>query len=153
MAISPQDEARILAMIKAGKVPYRSSSSAPAPTIPTVGVGSSTPQFPGAAPGVPTNALSLGDVGGGLKSVGQWALKNPDAILALASLYQGYQENKRANQLTDEGIDSARARQATGKAAAEQLRGIQRPDLSDVYTDEGNPYARRRVPSVGARRY
>lgn len=110
--------------------------------IPNVG----GPHLP--SPNVPTNAMSWGDVGGGIKNVGEWVLKNPDSILALASLYQGYQDNKRANQLQDKAIASSEQRMKLGHDAAQQLMGLQRPDLSDVYTDPGNPYARR-IRSVG----
>lgn len=103
----------------------------------------------------PQSSMSWGGVGdalgGGIKNVGEWLLKNPDSILALAALYQSHKQGQRADQLTNQAIAEAGERKRMGAAAADRLGAVQRPDLSELYTDPNNAYGRRRIPTVGGR--
>ena len=116
------------------------------PNIPVVGGG--MPQMPSANP--MTSQFSWGDVGqaatGGLKAVGQWALKNPDAILGVLSFLEGQKASKRANQLTDAALAEQARRQQLSAGAAQELKGMRTGRASaEPIVDTGNPYAIRRV--------
>lgn len=57
--------------------------------------------------------------------------------LGAGAAYEGYQNNKRSNQLTNDALSKLNA-------------NPQAPDLSPIFADQGNPYARnRKIPVVG----
>lgn len=66
--------------------------------------------------------------GGALKSVGSWALRNPDAILGGLSAVQGYQKGRQADRMVDRALNDP---------------GLnpERPDYSDTFSGYSNPYS------------
>ena len=55
------------------------------------------------------------------------------------------------SRLLAEPAEFIKARVDASENAADKLQAIPRPDLSDIYTDPNNVYARRRIPTVGGR--
>lgn len=92
---------------------------------------------------------ALGMVPGGLKSVGKFALDNKDLIVGGLGAVQGMKDDQRSRELMNQALAQQQERQRMAGAAADRIGTLQRPDLSHLYMDPANPYARRRLPSVG----
>ena len=65
---------------------------------------------------------------GGLRSVGKFALSNPDAILGGLSAVQGYQKGRQADRMMDRALNDP---------------GLnpERPDLTSTFSGYSNPYS------------
>lgn len=95
----------------------------------------------------------LGSVGGWLKTNApkaiDYAKKNPDTILAGAGIVKGALDQRSAGKRRDAAVGRVRgehdAKAPLRQMAVQQLLAAQRPrDLSALFADPGNPYARRR---------
>jgi hypothetical protein len=123
----------------------------PRPTgpIPMVGSGS----LPGAGMGGGNSMQSgyswgeLGDdIGGGIRSVGSWLGKNPDAILGALAFLEGQKASKRSGQLTEAALAEQERRKQLSAGAATHLRELrEKRPVSAMPQDQTNPYAIRRV--------
>lgn len=86
-------------------------------------------------------------VGGAIKSGVEYARDNPDAILGGASVMAGALAAKQASDLRKRALSTTderyRERAPLRQKALAGLTNSQRPDLSSIYADPGNPYARR----------
>jgi hypothetical protein len=117
-------------------------------------VGSGKPSLGNIATGAVTGGL-VGGAGnalkaGGLKSVGSGALdfakNNPELILGGLSAIQGSKQQAKANELQKQAL--ALAQQPWNETAGlraqslESLLHPQKVDLSSVYTNTSNPFAR-----------
>lgn len=118
--------------------------------IPVVGSGAmpGVGSMPGANP--MQSGFSWGDVGGaiggGIKSVGSWLGKNPDAILGALAFLEGQKANKRSGELSEAAIQAQQQRMAMSKDAAANLRTMRDGRRTAVMPqDQGNPYTIRRV--------
>lgn len=103
----------------------------------------------GAAKGAAGMIPGGGGVLGGLKSVGKFALNNKDLIMSGLGAAEGMKDDKRSRALMNEAIDLQRQRQMMAGQAADRIGAMQRPDLSSLTLDPMNPYARKRIPTVG----
>ena len=115
--------------------------------IPSVG-GSPSTSLPGSSPQVP----------GWVKKGGQWVFDNApeiiDTVIGAGSAYQGYQANAQAAALQKEALEMAKGaykdRQPLRDLGLSRMTGAERPDLSGIFGDSGNPYSRNgHIPSVG----
>lgn len=109
------------------------------------GIGSGVSKGLGAVKGAAGMIPGVGK----LASVGKFALNNADLITSGLGAAQGMKDDKRSRALMNEAIDLQRQRQMMAGQAADRIGAMQRPDLSGLYDDPANPYARRRLPAVG----
>lgn len=104
-------------------------------------------QTPSAAP--PASGGGWKDLlGQGLKFIGN----HGDQILGGASLYEGYKQNQKANDLRNQGLgmltNSYNERAGLRKLGVQGMMNEQAPDLSDVFSPAAaNPYSRLRKVS------
>lgn len=105
-------------------------------------------------PAVGGLAAKLGGAGA-IGKIGAGIEKYAPLALGVGSAIEGYQQNKRAGDLQNEALNIARSDQAARapllKLGTQGLQTMQRPDLSSIYEDQGNPYMRR-LPRVGGMR-
>lgn len=136
----------------------QASPTGQTPTMPAVGVGG-TPTFgsggrmPGAGNRYESMPQNPGMQDGSgfrdtVKAVGKWALDHGDLIVAGYDAYRGYQDDKRSREMINAAIEAQKERQRMGAAAADRIGGLQRQDLSHIYRDASNPYAK--IPAVGS---
>lgn len=89
----------------------------------------------------------LGGVGGAVKSGVDYARDNPDAILGGASVLAGALAAKQASDLRKRALSTTderyKERAPLRQKALAGLTSSARPNLSSLYEDPGNPYARR----------
>ena len=96
-------------------------------------------------------------LGGGIKSVGKWAMRNPDAILGAAGMVQGGLQQRDANRLNEQALGYARddwdSRAPLREAGLQGLMQNQAPDLSHLSAGSSNPFTqaqpRRMLRTVG----
>lgn len=111
------------------------------------------------AAGAGATAAKAGGLLGGLRSVGGLIKDNAGDLIktgiGVGSAIQGYQKGQQADDLQREALDMAREAYADRAPLREMglagMTGAQRPDLSGIFGDAGNPYSRSgHIPSVGA---
>lgn len=143
----------------------RGMGSAPmGPQIPVVGGGARGPMQPRSFEPLmppPTSGLDLDprdghELGAGeaLKSVGGFAKDYGPLALAGLGAYEGWQQNKKAEEMMDRAIAAEeerkqRVREGIERSRAAEQRRVARP--ASPIMNEGNPY--RRIPAVGGGAY
>jgi len=90
-------------------------------------------------------------IGGGLRAVGQFAKDYGPLVLSGLGMYEGWQQNKKAEEMMEKAIAAEERRRADVMAGIERRRAMETPDLSSTFESD-NPY-RRRIRSVGSGGY
>lgn len=133
--------------------PPHSGGNIPQTTIPTVGVNA--PHSGGSMTGAPsydevTNSPEW------LELIKKYGPTVAQVIIGGAGAYEAYQNSQKANELLNEGLNMARedyaSRQPYRDAGMLGMLDPRTPDLSSLFANSGNPYAKGRVvPVVGNR--
>lgn len=96
--------------------------------------------------GAGAGAVGGGGLGGALKSVGSFATKNPELVLGGVSAIQNARDSAKANQMQQQALQQAQQpwNETAGlrQQALTSLMSQDRPNLSSVYKNQLNPFAR-----------
>lgn len=113
-------------------------------------IGQHTPQAVGGPQGA-IDMATAGDEGGfmgGLKKVGGFLSDHGDQLLGGAALGEGYLNQRKSNNLSNEALNLARQsyadRAGLRKLGVSQMLDQTAPDLSSTFADPNNPYAKMR---------
>ena len=81
-----------------------------------------------------------------LRSVGGWALDNPDVLLSGAGMIQGAMQQGKADKLNRQALDLAKQpwqeTQGLRSVMLDRAMNPRRPDLSSIYAGSPNPFSR-----------
>ena len=108
-----------------------------------------------AAPGAGGGGAAAGGGGGlmgGLKSVGGWAMDNPELIMGAAQAYQGSKDQRKADDLQRRALELAEQpwneTEGLRRQSLKSLMNPTRTDLSGIYGGQSNPFARPYTPQA-----